>query len=94
MESIKYFHGNWISIQNKILDPISNTFSIHWFIVFSFLFFVFCFYLPQRFKVWIELLDLSDSLKYFIPSVPISFSIPNIYSKKGLEKIELITYFR
>ena len=57
-----------------------------WFICFLFLFFV---YLPPRFKVWIELLNLSDSLKYFIPSEPIWLSIPNIYSRKGLEKIEL-----
>ena len=49
------------------------------------------FNLHRRFKVWIELLDLSDSLKYFIPSEPISFTIPNILQKKkGLEKMELI----
>ena len=56
--------------------------------------FIFCFlfYLPRRSKVWIELLDLSDSLKYFIPSAePISFPIPNIYSKKKkIKKMELI----
>ena len=39
----------------------------------------FVFYLPQRYKVWIELLDFSDSLKYFIPSEPIWFPISNIY---------------
>ena len=50
------------------------------FLLYCFLFFLF--YLPPRSKFWIELLDLSDSLKYFIPSEPILLSIPNIYSKK------------
>ena len=57
------------------------------------IYFYFLFYLHSRFKVWIELLDLSDSLKYFIPSEPIWLSIPNIYSKKRFKKMELITYF-
>ena len=39
--------------------------------IFDLSFFVFLFYLQSRSKVWIELLDLSDSLKYFIPSDPI-----------------------
>ena len=38
--------------------------------------------IPLRSKVWIELLDLSDSLKYFIPSEPILLSIRNILYKK------------
>ena len=48
---------------------------------------LFLFYLHPRYKVWIELLDLSDSLKYSIPSAdPIQFPIPNIYLKKGIRK--------
>ena len=102
-DSIKYFIPSepiWFPIPNiyskKGGEKIKGLIIIEhfWFIGFYFLF-----YLPPRSKVWIELLDLSDSLKYFIPSEPILFpipnilAIPNIYSKKkkkGLEKIELI----
>ena len=79
--------------QNTNLRSNLTLFSINLRLFFVF---IFCFLL-QRSKFWIELLDLSDSLKYFIPSEPISLSIPNIYSKerkKGLEKMELIRYFR
>ena len=60
--------------------------------IFDLLFFYFysLFYLLPRFKIWIELLDLSDSLKYFIPSESIWFPIPNIYSKERIKKMELI----
>ena len=68
MELISYFDNNLIVINIFDLFFISN--------------FFFLFYVRPRNKVWIELLDLSDSLKYFIPSSPISLSVRNSYSKK------------
>ena len=64
-----------------------------YFLIYLFLFLIFVFfYLPWRPKVWIELLDLSDSLKYFIPSESISLSIPNIYKKNGVDNIAFDYY--
>ena len=79
---------NWWDILGNNLT-ITNIFDL----LFFYFYFPVFFYLLPRFKFWIELLDLSDSLKYFIPSEPIWFPIPNIYSKKKIWKIELIRYF-
>ena len=72
MGLIRYFDNNLIII---------NIFDLFVF------YFCFSFYLPPSSKFWIKLLDSSNSLKYFIPSDPILFPIPNIYSKKRIRKM-------
>ena len=87
-DSLKYFIPS-----SPISFPIPNIYSKKGlekdildnnFIIINIFFFLILFYLLERSKVWIELLDLRDSLKYSIPSAPIRFAVPNIYSKKGL----------
>ena len=53
----------------------------------------FLFYLHEKFKFWIELFDLSDSLKYFIPSEPILFPFNYFIFIKIRRKNQLFKIF-
>ena len=62
-------------------DILDNNLIINILICSLFLFFVFLFSLPSRFKVLIELLDLSNCANFFVPSSPIPvFLISNEFN--------------